>query len=79
MDALAVVLALSRGPATLDALSARTRAGTREELQWAVDEAVERGWVLASGDLCGPDGICSTAPPNVLSLTEAGRAAASGR
>ena len=76
MEPLAVVVALTRGPATLDALAARTRPASRDELQWAVDEAVGRGWVLAAGDVCGPDGICSTSAPNVLTLSEAGRAAA---
>ena len=76
MDPLAVVRALTRGPATLDALAARMPGTSRDELRWAVEDAVDRGWVQATGDVCGPDGICSTAAPNVLGLSEAGRAAA---
>ena len=62
------------GVATLGALAARTGA-QRDELLWAVEEALDRGWISASGADCG-DGICSTSAPTVYAITERGRAAA---
>lgn len=59
--------------ATLGALGARTGA-ERSELLWAVEEAIERGWVLASGPGCD-GGICGTSAPTVYSITESGRVA----
>lgn len=76
-DALLVTVALRDGIATLDALAART-AADREMLLWALDEAVELGWVAASGPGCGPDGLCGASPPTVYSVTEAGRRASAG-
>ena len=73
MDSLAVTRALRGGVATLGALGARTGAD-RESLLWALEDALARGWVSASGPGCG-DGICSTSAPTMYSLTEAGRAA----
>jgi hypothetical protein len=68
-----VARALRGGVATLDALAART-GGQRELLLWALEEAVERGWVSSSDPGCGPDGMCATDAPVVYSLTERGRA-----
>jgi hypothetical protein len=68
--------ALRGGPATLDALHARLGAPPRDALSWALDDAVERGWVHSSAAACGPDGICSTSAPPVFTLTPDGRAAA---
>ncbi len=75
-DAHAVTRALRRGVATLDALAARLDGVQRDELLWAVQDARDRGWVAAAGgEECGPDGLCGTAAPLVLSLTPAGRQA----
>ena len=72
-----IVGALRGGPATLDALDARLGGVVREELIWAVDEAVARGLVHSTaGADCGPDGICGTSAPAVFTLTPAGRASA---
>ncbi len=64
----------SGGVATLGALAARTGA-QRDELLWALEEALARGWIRASGPDCGPDGICSTSAPTVYAITDLGRAA----
>ena len=69
--------ALKGGVATLDALAART-GESRDLLLWAVQEAIERGWVSASGEACGPDGICASGAPVVYALTERGRATIRG-
>jgi hypothetical protein len=72
-----VIRALRGGPATLDALDARLGSPVRDELTWAVDDAVARGLVHSTaGADCGPDGICGTSAPAVFTLTPAGRAAA---
>jgi len=72
-----ILRALRGGPATLDALHARLSAPARDALTWAVDDAVARGLVHSSAEAdCGPDGICGTSAPAVLTLTPAGRAAA---
>jgi hypothetical protein len=73
-DPTAVARALRGGPATLDALGARLGGPVREELAWALDEAVRGGLVATSEGGCGPDGVCSTAAPAVFRLTDAGRA-----
>ena len=73
-DPLALATALRHGPATLDALVARLGAPARDELTWALDDALRRGWVASPAD-CGPEGVCSTSAPAVFRLTEAGRAA----
>jgi hypothetical protein len=72
-----IVRALRGGPATLDALDVRLGGPVREDLTWAVDDAVARGLVhsTAAAD-CGPDGICGASAPAVFTLTPAGRAAA---
>jgi len=75
LDPMAIVAALRRGPATLDALGARLGGPAREDLTWALDDALRRGWVRSPGADCGPDGVCSTSAPAVFGLTEAGRAA----
>lgn len=62
--------------ATLGALAARTGAD-RTVLVWAVEEAIERGWVRASGPGCD-GGLCGTTAPTMYSLTEAGRDALHG-
>lgn len=76
MDAAKLLQALRQGPATLDALAARLGSPPRDELRWAIEEAAEHGWVTSSESDCGPDGVCSTTGPAILSLTEAGREAA---
>src|SRR5689334_8182535 len=65
-DATAVARALRGGVATLDALAARLGRPARDELLWALDDAVARGWVVSSdaGD-CGPDGLCGSSAPVV--------------
>ncbi len=63
------------GVATLGALAARSNV-PRDELLWAVEEALARGWISASGPGCG-DGICSTSAPTVYAISERGRAAVS--
>lgn len=75
LEPLAIVAALRRGPATLDALGARLGGPAREDLTWALDDARRRGWVDSPGADCGPDGVCSTSAPAVFRLTAAGRAA----
>ena len=75
LDAAAVARALRGGVATLDALGARLSGVPRDELLWALEDAIERGWVQRSGgDECGPDGLCGTSAPVVYTATEAGRA-----
>ena len=75
IDPLTLVRSLkSGGVATLGALAARTGA-PRGELLWAVEEALEQGWISASGFDCG-DGICSTSAPTIYALTGRGREAA---
>jgi hypothetical protein len=72
-----IVRALRGGPATLDALDARLGGLARDELTWAVDDAVARRLVHSTaGADCGPDGICGTSAPAVFTLTPAGRATA---
>jgi hypothetical protein len=76
IEPLTLIRALrSGGVATLGALAARTGA-PRDELLWAVEEALARGWISASGPGCG-DGICSTSAPTVYAISERGRAAVS--
>lgn len=76
LDALAVARVLRRGPATLDALSARLGGVERDALTWALEDARERGWVADTAQPdCGPDGVCGDAPPLLVSLTAAGREA----
>jgi len=75
-DPLAVARALRRGVATLDALAARIPGAARDELLWALEDAIDRGWVRSSGDAdCGPDGICGASAPVVYTLTPLGRQA----
>ena len=71
-----ILRALRGGPATLDALHARLGGPPRDELTWAVDEAVERGLARSTDEAdCGPDGICGSTAPAVFTLTPEGRAA----
>ena len=71
-----ILRALRGGPATLDALHARLGRPPRDELAWAVDEAVARGLARSTaGADCGPDGICGSSAPAVFTLTASGRAA----
>jgi hypothetical protein len=77
MGADDILPVLRLGPATLDALSARLGGPAREALTWAVDDAVARGLVRSSAEAdCGPDGICGSSAPAVLTLTPEGQAAA---
>jgi hypothetical protein len=72
-----IVRALRGGPATFDALGARLGGPVRDELTWALDDAVARGLVHSTaGADCGPDGICGTSAPAVFTLTPAGWEAA---
>lgn len=64
-----IVTALRTGPATPDALLVRLGDPDREAMWWAIGEAVERGLVASTAQLqCGPDGLCGTSAPTVLSL-----------
>jgi hypothetical protein len=73
-DAAAVARVLRGGVATLDALGARLPGATRDELLWALGDAIDRGWVRSSGgEDCGPDGLCGASAPVVYTATEAGR------
>ncbi len=59
------------------ALDARLGGPVRDELTWAVDDAVARGLVHSTaGADSGPPRICGTSAPAVFTLTPAGRAAA---
>ena len=64
MEPEAVVQALRRGVATLDALAARLGDPPRDELMWALDEALRRGWVRSSAEA---DGICASTAPTLYS------------
>jgi hypothetical protein len=64
-----VTRALRLGPATPDALLARLGQVDRDAMWWAVDEAVRLGLVASTAEIqCGPDGLCGTSVPTVLSL-----------
>jgi hypothetical protein len=64
-----IVGALRRGPATPDALLARLGQVDRDAMWWAVEEAVRQGLVSSTAEIeCGPDGLCGTSAPTVLSL-----------
>jgi hypothetical protein len=64
-----IVTALHRGPATPDALLMRLGQVDREAMWWAVEEAVRQGRVASTAQIeCGPDGLCGTSVPTVLSL-----------
>ena len=44
----------------------------RDAMWWAVDEAVRQGLVASTAEIqCGPDGLCGTSVPTVLSLARA--------
>ena len=74
-----LLAALRRGPATLDALAARLGGPDREALMWALDDADAQGLVHSSTTDCGPDGLCASSAPAVVTLTPAGREAARPR
>jgi hypothetical protein len=64
-----ILHALRLGPATPDALAARLGEVDREAMWWAVDEAVQLGLVASTAEIeCGPDGLCGTSVPAVLSI-----------
>jgi hypothetical protein len=66
-----IVHALRLGPATPDALLVRLNLGDvdRDAMWWAVDEAVRQGLVASTARIeCGPDRLCGTSAPTVLSL-----------
>lgn len=64
-----ITRALRLGPATPDALAARLGDVHRDAMWWAVDEAVKLGLVSSTAEIeCGPDGLCGTSVPTVLSL-----------
>ena len=65
VDATAVTAALRPGVATLDVLAARLGGPPRDELLWALEDAIERGWVTASQDPCDHDGLCGASAPVV--------------
>ena len=61
--------ALTRGPATPDALAARLGGVDRDSLMWAVEELVRQGAVASTAGVdCGPDGLCATSVPTVFSI-----------
>ena len=73
-----VLRALRAGLATLDALRARLGGADRDQLTWVLDDLAARGLVQVTGAWdCGPDGLCGTSAPAVVTLTDAGRAALS--
>jgi hypothetical protein len=77
VDATDVARALRGGVATLDALATRLGGAARDELLWAVEDAVGRGWVSATGgEDCGPDSLCGASAPRMYVATDAGRSAA---
>jgi hypothetical protein len=64
-----VLDALRLGPATPDALSARLGGPDRDALWSAIDEAVRSGRANSTAEIvCGPDGLCGTNAPTILSL-----------
>ena len=65
VDATAVTAALRPGVATLDVLAARLGGPPRDELLWALEDAMARGWVTASADPCDHDGLCGASAPVV--------------
>jgi hypothetical protein len=74
-----LLAALRRGPATLDALAQRLHGPDREALMWALDEAEALGLIHSTAQDCGPDGLCATNAPTVVTLSAAGREAARPR
>jgi uncharacterized protein (DUF2267 family) len=71
-----VLRALRAGLATLDALRARLGGADRDQLAWALDDLAAQGLVEVTGAWdCGPDGLCGTSAPAIVTLTDAGRAA----
>ena len=71
-----VLRALRAGLATLDALRARLGGADRDQLTWVLDDLAARGLVEVTGAWdCGPDGLCGTSAPAIVTLTDAGRAA----
>jgi hypothetical protein len=67
-----IIHALRLGPATPDALRMRLGDVDRDALWWAIDEAVRQGLVASTAEIqCGPDGLCGTSVPTVLSLARA--------
>jgi len=67
-----IVHALRLGPATPDALRMRLGDVDRDAMWWAVDDAVRQGLVASTAEIqCGPDGLCGTSVPTVLSLARA--------
>ena len=68
-----IVDALRLGPATPDALVVRLGGEIdRDVMWWAIDEAVRQGRVASTAEIqCGPDGLCGTSVPTVLSLVSA--------
>ena len=74
-----VLRAVRAGTATLDALRARLGGADRDQLTWLIDELAAQGIVQVSGAWdCGPDGLCGTSAPAMVTLTDAGRAALRG-
>lgn len=71
-----LLAALRRGPATLDALAQRLGGPDRDALVWALAEAEDRGLLRSSATDCGPDGLCASSAPTVVTLTASGREAA---
>jgi len=71
-----LLAALRRGPATLDALAQRLGGPDREALMSAIAEAEDSGLVHSTAQDCGPDGLCGTNAPTVVTLSASGREAA---
>lgn len=56
------------GVATLDALAARLGGPDRDSLTWTLEELADAGLVhLNRPPDCGPDGLCGTQPPTMVS------------
>ena len=76
LEPAAALRALRAGPATLDALRARLGGADRDQLAWVLDDLAAQGLVQVTGAWdCGPDGLCGTSAPAIVTLTDAGRAA----
>jgi hypothetical protein len=70
-----VLRALRAGLATLEALRARLGGADRDQLAWVLDDLAAQGLVQVTGAWdCGPDGLCGTSAPAIVTLTDAGRA-----
>jgi hypothetical protein len=72
VDAAALTRVLDAGAATLDVLAARLGGPPRDELLWALEDALARGWITASADPCDHDGLCGASAPVVYAAAPRG-------